>query len=131
MNWKLIFYLSLYGFVMALATVSWIPFGYEPYFWTIIFIICAYWIAIKCSNYYFWNGFMVSIVNSIWITAAHIIFFDIYMAHHPEMQDFINKMPMPEYPRLMMAFMGPVIGAVSGLVLGMFSFLASRFVGNK
>ena len=131
MNWKLIFYLSLYGLVMAFATISWIPFKFEPVFWLIIFIICAYLIAKKCSGLYFWNGFMVSIINSVWITTAHVIFYSSYMAHHPEMADMNANMPLQDAPRLMMAIMGPVFGAASGVVLGLFSWIASRFVGAK
>ena len=131
MNWKLIFYLSLYGLVMALATISWIPFKFEPVFWLIIFLICAYLIAKKCSGLYFWNGFMVSIVNSIWITAAHVLFYSTYMANHPEMAGMNANMPLQDAPRLMMSIMGPVFGAASGIVLGLFSWIASRFIGKK
>ena len=131
MNWKLISYLNLYGLVMALATISWIPFKFEPIFWLIIFLICAYLIAKKCSSHYFLNGFMVSIFNSIWITAAHVIFFNSYMAHHPEMTAMNENMPMSEMPRLMMLITGPVIGAVSGIVLGLFSWVASKVVRKE
>ena len=34
----------------------------------------------------------------------------------------------PDSPRLMMAMMGPVIGVVSGLVLGLFAFVAGKLV---
>jgi cobalamin synthase len=43
----------------------------------------------------------------------------------------MTKMPMPEHPRLMMLMMGPAIGIVSGLVLGLFAFIASKWVKNK
>ena len=81
MNIKLIFQLSLFGLAMAFATLFWIPLNYEPFFWLIIFIICAYLIAKKCFEKYFLNGFLVSIVNCIWITAAHLIFFHTYIIH--------------------------------------------------
>ncbi len=131
MNWKLIFYLSVFGLIMAFATISWVPQNIEPIFWLIIFIICAYWVAKKCSDKYFLNGFMISIINSIWITGAHIVFYASYMAHHPQMAHMESQMPMPEHPRLMMLITGPVFGAVSGLVLGLFSFIASKLVKKR
>jgi len=73
MNTKLIFQLSLFGLAMAIATVFWIPSNIEPIFWVVIFIICAYLIAKKSTGKYFLHGLLVSIVNSVWITAAHII----------------------------------------------------------
>jgi hypothetical protein len=40
----------------------------------------------------------------------------------------MTSMPMPGSPRLMMTVMGPLIGVVSGLVLGLFAFIASKLV---
>ena len=128
MNWKLISYLSSFGFIMAFATLSWVPIKYEPWFWLIIFIMCAYLIALKCPGLYFWNGLMVSLFNSIWITAAHLAFYGTYIIHHPEMQKMSAGMPLAEHPRLMMLLTGPVIGAASGVILGLFALIASRIV---
>ena len=35
---------------------------------------------------------------------------------------------LPISPRLMMVLTGPVVGVVSGLVLGLFAFVASKLV---
>jgi uncharacterized membrane protein len=44
----------------------------------------------------------------------------------------MEKMPMPTSPRLMMIIMGPFIGLISGLVLGLFSLIASKIAkGNS
>ncbi len=40
----------------------------------------------------------------------------------------MSSMPMPTHPRLMMALMGPVIGLLSGIVLGIFVVVATRLV---
>jgi uncharacterized membrane protein len=37
-------------------------------------------------------------------------------------------MPLPDSPRLMMLLTGPVVGIISGLILGLFAFVASKFV---
>ena len=89
MNLKLIFQLSLFGLAMGLATVFWIPSASEPVYWLVIFVISAYFIALKSSGKYFMSGFWVSIANCIWITAAHIIFYHTYIAGHTQEADMI------------------------------------------
>ena len=131
MNYKLIFQLSLFGLTMAIATVFWIPSNTEPIYWLIIFIISAYSIALKSSGKYFKTGFWVSIANCIWVTFVHIIFLHTYIASHPQEADMITKMPLPNSPRLMMLLTAPVIGIVSGLILGLFAFIASRILQKK
>jgi hypothetical protein len=128
MNWKLILQLSLFGLVMAFATVFWIPTTIEPVFWLIIFILCAYFIAKRSPGKHFLHGFLVSLVNCVWITTVHVSLYSAYMANHPEMAEMSARMPLPDHPRLMMALTGPVFGVISGLVLGLFSFLAGKIV---
>lgn len=131
MNWKLIFQLSLFGLVMAITTVFWISSTIEPAFWLVIFLVCAYVIAKRAPGKYFLHGFMVAMVNCVWITSAHAALFSIYIANHPEMAEMSAKMPLPEYPRLMVIMTGPVFGAVSGLLLGLFAFIAGKLFNKK
>jgi len=131
MNKKLIFQLSLFGLAMAFATVYFIPSNIEPIFWLVIFIVCAYLIAKNCTEKYFLNGLCVSLLNAVWITVVHILLFDTYIANHSQEAAMMTKMPMPDSPRLMMLMTGPIVGLISGIVLGLFSFIASRLVKKK
>ncbi len=124
MNWKLIIQLSFFGLIMAFATISLIPEKIEPAFWLVIFLFCAYVIAKVVPGKYFLHGFMVSIFNCIWITAAHIYFYDSYIAHHPDMATMYKGI----YPRKMMLVYGPAFGVMFGIVLGLFAFVASKIV---
>lgn len=126
MNWKLILQLSLFGFAMAISTVYWIPSSLEPLFWIAIFIICAYLIARNCSEKFFLHGLFLSLVNSVWITVIHVLLFKTYIANHLKEAEMMATMPMPTHPRMMMLVIGPLIGFISGLVLGLFAFIASR-----
>jgi len=128
MKWKLIFLLSLFGLAMAFATVFWIPTKIEPVFWLVIFIICAYLIAKNCTNRYFLHGFLVALVNCIWITGIHIFYHHTYLGNHADMARMMSDMPMSDHPLRMMALTGPVFGIISGLVLGLFAYIASRLV---
>ena len=131
MNKNLIFTLSLFGLAMAFATISLIPSKVEPIVWIIIFLFCAWTIAKKVKSNYFLHGFLVSIVNSVWITAVHIWFFGAYMNHHPEMNQMSSGMPLANHPRLMMLLTGPLFGAVCGLILGLLCILAAKMVGSS
>jgi len=131
MNYKLIFQLSLIGLAMAVATVFWIPSNIEPIYWLLIFSICAYFIALKSSGKYFLTGFLLSLFNCVWIVAVHILFLQTYLVNHPQEAVMMHKMPLPESPRLMMLLTGPVIGIVSGLIQGLFAFIASKILQKK
>ncbi len=131
MNWKLIFSLSLFGLAMAFATVYIVPSNIEPVLWLVIFIVCAYLIAKNCSGSYFLHGFLVSLVNCIWITAVHILLYGPYIAHHAKEAAMMATMPMNNHPRLLMLCTGPVVGIVCGLILGLFAFIASKMVKKQ
>jgi hypothetical protein len=126
MNWKLIVGLSLFGLAMGVATVFWIPSNMEPFFWLAIFGVCAYIIATHARGRYFLHGLLVSVVNSIWITATHVLFADRYLASHPQEA----RMMAGGSPRLMMLVVGPLIGVVSGLVLGLFAVVARKLLSR-
>ena len=128
MNWKLIFLLSLFGLAMAFLTISIIPMMIEPVFWLVIFILCAYLIAKNVSGRYFLHGFMVSLVNCVWITGAHLYFHHAYDAHHADMVQKFSSMPMGDHHLRQMVAMGLLTGILSGLVLGLFAYIASRLV---
>lgn len=132
MNFKFIFQLSLFGFIMAFATVSLIPEKTEPVFWLFIFIFCAYVIAKVCTARYFWYGFLTSVFNSVWITGVHLLFFNSYVAHHPDMAAMGNHMGyFATHPRVLMAVLGIPFGIAFGIILGLFCVVASKLVGPR
>ena len=83
MNWKLIGMLSLFGLAMGIATIFVIPSNVEPLVWLVIFLICAYVIAKQSPGKHFLHGLLLGLANSVWITAAHILLFEQYIASHP------------------------------------------------
>jgi len=128
MNWKLIFLLSLFGLAMAVATVYWIPSNIETAFWLAIFLVCAYFIAKNAPGKYFLHGFMVSLVNCVWVTGAHVLLYGSYIATHQQEAENMAKLPLHGHQRLAMLIVGPIVGVVSGVVLGLFSWIASLIV---
>ena len=130
MNWKIIFQLSIFGLIMAFATVSLIPQNIEWLFWLLIFAFCAFVVAKVCTGKYFLHGFFVSMVNCVWIVAVHIVYYKNYISHHPDMASMNQSMPAPLsiHPRMAMAIVGPIFGAASGIILGLFSLVAAKIV---
>jgi hypothetical protein len=131
MYWPLIVRLSLFGLAMGVATVYVIPSNVEPFVWLAIFGFCAYAIATSGSGRAFIHGLALGVANSVWITTAHILLFDAYIANHPAEAEMMTSMPLPDSPRLMMAITGPVIGVVSGVVIGLLALGAGTFVGGR
>jgi hypothetical protein len=132
MNWKLIFQLSIFGLIMAFATISLIPEKIEFIFWIAIFIFCAYVVAKVGTGKYFLHGFFVSLANCVWITGAHIFFYSTYIVNHPNVAQMAADHPfLPDHPRLAMLITGTIFGIASGIILGLFCFIASKLVAPK
>lgn len=128
MDWKLVFGLSLLGLAMAIATVSLIPSNIEPLFWLAVFLLCGFVIARRRSSGHFVHGLLVGLLNSLWVTSVHVVFFSQYLSNHPKEAGMTKSMPLSNSPRLMMALVGPVIGVVSGVVIGLIAYGMGKFV---
>ena len=131
MNWKLIFSLSLFGLFMAVGTVYFIPSNIEPVFWIAILLIDAFLIAKFASGKYFMHGLLTCLGNCIWVTGTHVLLFSAYIVGHADEMKMIASGPLATHPRLMMLLVGPVIGIVTGIILGLLSFGASKIVKKK
>jgi len=131
MNGILIFQLSLFGLAMAIGSVFVIPSTIEPLFWLAIFILCAYLIATRAPGRYFVHGFLTSLMNSVWITGTHVLLFDQYIARHADEAQMMAQLNLPISPRMFMALTGPIIGIISGLVLGLFSVIAAKLIPKR
>ena len=130
MSSSLILKLSMFGLVMGVASVFWIPPNAEPFFWLPIFLICAYVIG-RTAKKPFLTGVLLGLANSVWITAAHILLSSEYLERHAREAAMMRTMPIPNSPRLMMAMMGPIIGLVSGVIIGLLALLASKLAKPK
>ncbi len=128
MNWKLIVQLSMFGLAMGIGTVFLIGSSIEPAFWLVIFVVCAYLIARKAPSRSFAHGVLLGLANSIWITTSHILFFNQYMARHPREAEMMTSMPLSDSPRLLMALTGPIVGLISGVVIGILAIISGKML---
>jgi hypothetical protein len=129
MNWKLILQLSMFGLAMAFATVFVVTSQIEPFLWLVIFVICAYIIAKRAPSKPFVHGLLLGLANCVWIVAVHMLLFDQYVAHRA--REFEMMKSMPGSPRLMMAVVGPIIGVISGIVIGLFATVAAWLMRRR
>ena len=128
MNWKLIFQLSLFGLAMGIATAYVIPSNIEPLFWLAIFLYCAYAIAKFAGGKNFLHGFLLGIANSVWITGAHVLLSEKYLAGHAQEAAAMQHGPLAAHPREMMLVLGPLFGIVFGVVIGLLALAAGKMV---
>ena len=131
MNWKLIFALSLFGVAMGIASLFGLTRHIEPLLWIVIFVFYAWWIAKHCSGKYFLHGFLVSVLNGVWISLIHAGFFSLYMSNNPEMVAGLQNLPRGVSPRVMMMVVGPIIGILTGVVAGLFAWVAAKLFNRK
>jgi hypothetical protein len=131
MNWKLIVQLSMFGLAMGLGTVFVIPSTVEPFLWLAIFLICSYVIGATGTAHPFLHGLAIGVVNSVWVTGSHLLLFNQYVANHSRELEMMRTMPMSDRPRVLMALMGPVIGVISGIILGLFALAASKLMKSR
>ena len=128
MNWRLVLQLSLFGLAMGLGTVFFIGPNVEPVLWLLIFVFCAYRIARQAPDKRFMHGLLLGLVNSVWITTAHVLFFNQYLSGHAREAEMMKSMPLPDSPRLMMVLTGPVVGLISGVAIGILAVIAAKLV---
>ena len=129
MNWKLIFLLSLFGMAMAFATVFSVSSRVEPFCWLPVFIACACFIAKNVRRKFFLHGFLVSMVNCIWIIIIHIELSSSYLAHHTkEARQFAKMTQSGVSLNFAITMVTLFNSALSGVFLGLFSIIASKFV---
>jgi hypothetical protein len=54
--------------------------------------------------------------------------FDRYIAARPQEAEMMRSMPLAATPKLMMAVTGPLVGVVSGIVIGLFALAAGKLI---
>lgn len=116
---------------MAILTVFLIPFYMDIFFWIPIFLICAYIIAKKAYDSYFLHGLWTGIAIFLWVTLIHVLLFTKYIFANGPMVGILSKLPKIASPRVMLIIYLPLLGVACGIIIGLLSVLASKFVQRK
>ncbi len=127
MNWIVILRLSLLGLAMALAGVFFVPANLEPLLWMAIYLYWAYAIASNTRFLRFFNGFVLGLLSSLWVTAVDDIFLARYLNRHPRagaMVEMLHNANVSGSARHILRITGPATGIPIGFMIGMFAVIA-------
>jgi len=131
MNWKLIFLLSLFSIGMGFASVFGLTQQYEWLMWLVIGTICAWIFAKRVTDDYFLYGFYLGILDGVFNSVIQSLFFSTYLSNNPRMVEGLKDMPEAVPPAVIILIMGPIIGALSGVVFGLLTVIASKIVKKR
>ena len=79
----------------------------------------------------FLHGLCLGLANSVWMTGIHVLLFSQYVGRHPQEAQMMQSMPLMQHPRLLMLLTGPVVGFISGLVIGVFAWVATKIARRR
>lgn len=131
MNWKVILPLTSFGFLMGFASVFGFTQSMEPLLWLGIAFFSAYWIAKYETAKPFLHGFVAAVLMGILNSIIQSAFFDIYLANNPATADQFTKIPGGISGRMFVLLVGPAVGSMYGLFVGLLTFLAAKLFQRK
>ncbi|HEY0244543.1 MAG TPA: hypothetical protein VGC01_03195, partial [Mucilaginibacter sp.] len=81
----------------------------------------------------FLHGLFTGLINCVWITAVHGLFFQKYTENHTQLDKMTAGMPVSfaTHPRVAMSLAGLGLGVLFAIVLGIFALVASKIVSKK
>ena len=125
MNWYIIVLLSLFGAIMGFLSIKGYTGKLEPIFWLLFGIISALVLSKNVENKVFIHGLIIGLCWGIFNSIIQSSFFDQYLTNNPNLQSSFNKSTSIK-PQYFVLIMGPVIGLVTGAVLGGLALLLRR-----
>lgn len=126
MNWKIVVALSGFGVAMGMASIFGLIGGNEALFWLIIGIFSAVWIALRVQHKYFIHGLIVGILWGLVASIIQVAFFQTYLTNNPESAKQMEQVPGSLNPRFFILMLAPIIGLVTGVILGALSWIAAK-----
>ena len=124
MDWKLVLLLSAIGIIMGLLSVRGFTQKIEPFLW-LLFGIATSLILSKNIDRPFLYGLAIGMGWGVLNGLTQSAFFDTYLANNPSMQQTFQKKTFVP-PRYFALLTAPVIGLITGLVLGGLSLLFKK-----
>jgi hypothetical protein len=126
MNWKTIFSLSLFGFLMGIASIFGYTKGIEWILWIVIGVISAFVIN-KSGGKLFLNSLLTGICMAIVNSIIQAVFIDMYIQNNPEATQQTQDGAL-EFTVGLVLLMGIPIGIVYGLFIALLVWIFSKFV---
>lgn len=127
MNWYIIILLSLFGAIMGLLSIKGYTGKLEPILWLLFVIISVLVLSRNVENKPFIHGLIIGLCWGIFNGLIQSSFFDQYITNNPNLQSSFNKSNAIK-PQFLVLIMGPLIGLVTGVVLGGLTFLLKKIL---
>ena len=128
MNWKLILSLSGFGVLMGALSVLGLISEVEEWLWLAIGVFCAGWMGTQLGERRFLHGFLVGLIGGGVAPAIQALFFSSYLAHNPDFTQAASQLP-PGIPLILIPLIAiPLGGLFSGVVLGLLTLVAGKFL---
>ena len=127
MNWQLIFLLSGFGILMGILSANGLTRKIEPFLWLAFSFISAFIISKNVSRNLFLYGLIVGILWGVFNSVLQSIFFNTYLKNNPRYKEAYAKNAVVK-PRYFILLVGPMIGLVTGIVLGGLAWLCYKIL---
>jgi len=125
MDWKVIIILSVIGLLMGLLSVQGFTQKIEPLLWLLFGIATSLILSRNIEQKAFLHGILIGLAWGILNGLTQSVFFDTYLTNNPSVQQNFQKKPFI-LPRYFVLVTGPIIGLITGLVLGRLSLLLKK-----
>lgn len=125
MDWKVIIILSAIGLIMGLLSVKGFTQKLEPFLWLLFGIATSLVLSKNVDNKTFLHGLLIGLAWGIINGLTQSVFFDTYLSNNLQLQQNFSKTIFMQ-PKYFVLVTGPIIGLITGLVLGGLSLLLKK-----
>ena len=125
MDWTTIILLSLFGIIMGALSVKGFTQKLEPFLWLLFGIITSLVLSKNLDQKTFLHGLLIGLAWGIVNGLTQSAFFDTYLENNSYLQEGFKKTIFIQ-PRYFVLITGPIIGLITGLVVGGLSLLLKR-----
>ena len=131
MNVRLVLMLSLFGPLVAIATLlGVIHTGWESAVWAVFAVVCAGVLARQAPGKFFLHGFLTGFIAGAVAPLIQALFINQYLAHNPRAADTMKSMPGVS-PAVLVVIAAPLWGAVVGVATGFLTWIWAKFTRPK
>ena len=125
MDWTIIEILSAIGLIMGLLSLKGYTQKLEPFLWILFGIATALVLSKKTESNTFLHGLLIGLAWGIINGLIQFACFDTYLDNNPRLtQNFSNT--AFAHPKYIVLATAPIIGLITGLILGSLSFLLKK-----
>jgi hypothetical protein len=125
MDWTVIMIFSAIGLIMGLLSVRGFTQKLEPFLWLLFGIATCLVLSKNIDNKPFLHGLLIGIAWGVINSLVQFAFFDTYLANNPQLSQNFSK-PTFVHPRYFVLVTAPIIGLITGLILGGLSLLFKK-----